>query len=353
MSELWVQPYATPLDEVAPTMVNALLECPRRVAFRRDKRTRQLSRPTTRTALGQVSHRLTELVLKGHAPARESRRAWLESEWDSAIANQAAALATAWPGRPVPAPNQWRGYVATRTRLLRRLENYECTSALGPAIGGGAPRSESPLPWVERKLADTEIGLCGTPDLVEERGGSVRVVDLKSGVHQSEVRESQRRQLLLYAHLVAKALDRAVAEVAIVDVGGRERAMGITAAQIEHAVATAVSAREAFNEAADNGSVPANPSSDACRFCIFKVVCRAYWDARQDDWETDLLVGTVTGLAPPNVATIAHDDKSVRVVLTSGERVKVGDQVAITGLARAGQDTYRLRWDGRIRSASG
>jgi len=329
--------------------VNAILECPQRVAFQRDPQTKDLSRPSTRTALGQVSHRITELVLKGYAPAPETRKAWLQEQWESAIADQAAALAKAWPGRPVPPPDRWPGYVATRTRLLRRLAIYTVASSPGAVVTSAKGSGQPQLPWVERKLIDDGLGLFGTPDLVEERRGVLRVVDLKSGVHQHEIQVGQRRQLLLYAHLVTNALDRAVGEVAVIDVRGQETVLPVTEEEIAQAVSAATVARKKFNESVALGEIPAQPSKDSCRFCPFKVVCAAYRDARQDDWGVVVLSGTVTDVPMPHIATITAGETSARLVLTGGVVLKVGDQVAVTGLEAAGIDTFRLRWDARIR----
>lgn len=346
-----MNPRGTPIAAVAPTTVNAILECPQRVAFQRDPQTRGLSRPSTRTALGQVSHRITELVLKGCAPAPEVRKAWLEEQWEFAIADQAAALAKAWPGRPIPPPERWPGYVATRTRLLRRLATYAVAGSPDAVKAGATGGGQPPLPWVERKLTDEGLGLYGTPDLVEERHGVLRVVDLKSGVHQHDIQESQRRQLLLYAHLVTKALGREVGEVAVIDVRGQETVLPIAEKEIAQAVSAAANARKEFNESVTVGEVPARPGRESCRFCPFKVVCVAYRDARQDDWGVEVLAGTVTDMLMPKIATITAGETSARLVLTGDEVLKVGDQVAVTGLEAAGKDTFRLRWDARIRIA--
>lgn len=348
MSGPWIEPTCASVTDLAPSTVNALVECPKRVAFQRDSRTRELSRPNTRTALGQAAHRLTELVLQGRAPEPSERRPWLEDAWDKAIAHEAEVLADAWKGRQVPSPARWPGYVATRTRLLRRLTAAVVatnpTPRASPAKGG-----QPPLPWVERKLVDDEIGLYGTPDLVEDRGGSVRVVDLKSGVHQHEVQPSQRRQLLLYAHLASKVLSRSVCRVAVVDVRGQETEFSVGPSEIEEQTAKVLEVRRNFNASLASGTgVEARPAADSCRFCPFKVVCRAYFDARQDDWSSDVAIGTVIGMPLPNVAIVADGDDEVRIILYETSSVRVGDQLAVSGLEPAGPRTLRMRWDSRV-----
>ena len=348
MSGPWIEPKCSPLTAVAPTTVNALIDCPKRVAFQRDDRTKELQRPSTRTALGRVAHRLTELVLRGHGPEPAERRTWLEEEWDRAVADEARTLAEAWAGRLVPPPKRWPGYVATRTRLIRRLTTAVVTTDPAAPHSSGPGGGQPPLPWVERKLSDGQIELYGTPDLVEDRSGSLWVVDLKSGVHQDALDVKQRRQLLLYAHLVAKVTGRPVKHAAIVDVRGQETTISVAADEISEQIELLLDSRDAFNNSLRSGAVEARPAKDTCRFCPFKVACRSYFEAWQEEWGSDVLVGTVTEFALPNVAVVSRGDSLTRLILDKAASVNIGDDVAVSGLEPAGPATVRMRWDGRI-----
>ena len=266
---------------ISPSALNAWETCGRKLAFQRDPATSALNKPSPRTALGVVAHGLTELAATSQPPAGMTRRAWLEQEWEQLLAQQVQKLATAWPGRRIPPAAQWDGLVATRVRILRKLsadpEPEMTTAAQAPAAGPG-------FPWIERRLEDPTTGVFGTPDRVDVRNGHLRVVDLKSGVHQAGIQHGQRRQLLLYAHLVDVACGQLPAVGVIEDVSGRETSFSIESVAVTHALHEAQRAVSTFNDAIASGEVPAQPEETACRFCPFRSVCWPYWtsDARSD-----------------------------------------------------------------------
>jgi len=349
---LWLDPACAPLGSLAPTTLNALVACPRRVAYQRDEHASDLVRPNTRIALGNISHRLTEAVLKGMAPDGVGRREWLEQQWDKAVAAEAVKLGTAWQGREIPAAKSWPGYVATRTRLLRRLEGLAPVAASSSPSHAGGSYGAPAFPWVERKLIDESTGLFGTPDLVEIAGGRLRVVDLKSGVHQHGMQESQHRQLLLYAHLVTVTTGLPVDEVVVVDVRGEETVLAVAAEEVRAAVQDVQARRDAFNMSLQMGTVEANPGKTNCRYCAFKVVCRPYWSAREEDWSSDVAAGGVVEMPWPNVATVTQDNLTVRVVFSHEVDVTVGDFLTVSGVDQAGHGTVRTRWDSLVRKVS-
>ena len=266
---------------ISPSALNAWETCGRKLAFQRDPATSALNKPGPRSALGVVAHGLTELAATSQPPAGMTRRAWLEQEWEQLLAQQVQKLATAWPGRRLPPVAQWDGLVATRVRSLRKLsaapEPEITTAAQAPAAGPG-------FPWIERRLEDPREGVFGTPDRVDLRNGHLRVVDLKSGVHQAGIQDGQRRQLLLYAHLVDVACGQLPAVGVIEDVSGRETSFSIESVAVTHALHEAQWAVSTFNDAIASGEVPAQPEETACRFCPFRIVCWPYWtsDARSD-----------------------------------------------------------------------
>lgn len=350
----WVDPPGRELGRIAPTTANALIECSRRVAYARDARTQGLARTKPQMAVGSVAHRLTELVLKGKAVDGEGRRAWLEDTWADLIGTEFDRLCQAWPGREVPRVVRWPGYIATRARLLRRLEKVEPAvvagrlprKAAGAGLGDGV---HAPLPWIERKLVDDSRMLYGTPDLVEMRESRLRVVDLKTGVHQGDVRPGQRRQLLLYAHLVNETLARDVDEAAVVDVRGRESVVGTGRHEVEGVVASVMEARDLFERGPDGRAPRAHPDPVGCSRCPFRVVCEPFWNARQPDWPGGGIDGPVTAVHPLGVADVGHGDSMQRLILADGVAVSVGDDIAAVDLDEAGPRSFRMRWDSAIR----
>jgi CRISPR/Cas system-associated exonuclease Cas4 (RecB family) len=337
-----------PIEMISPSALNAYEVCPRKLAYQRDPSTRGLSKPSPRTALGIVAHGLHEIAATKHPPAGQERRAWLEAEWERLLADQVQTVAKAWPGRPVPPVAQWDGLVATRVRTLRKLSatwDEEPAPAASAAVAAGPG-----FPWIERKLTDPDTGIFGTPDRVEVLNGQLRVVDLKSGVHQAGIQHSQRRQVLLYAHLVDVACGQLPTLGVIESAAGQETSFPIESVAVSTVVEEARRAISGFNDAVAVGDVPAHPDEAACRFCAFRTVCRPYWAS---DAESGCDVrGTV--VEAPDARSFKVDvgePEPVRIVTVPGcSPPAQGDEVAVVDLLPAGPDTMKMRWNSEIRT---
>ena len=345
----WASPALSPLLRVSPSALNTYERCPRKLAYQRDPATRGLSKPSPRTALGIVAHGLHEIAATEHPPAGQKRRAWLQAEWDRLLGEQAQKIAGAWPGRAVPPVAQWDALVATRVRTLRKLS---ATQDEEPSPRSTRTSPGHGFPWIERKLEDPATGIFGTPDRVELRDGQLRVVDLKSGVHQAGIQETQRRQLLLYAHLVDVACGRLPAVGVIESAAGGETSFPIESIAVSGAVRQAQQAIAGFNAAAASGEVHANPDAAECRFCAFRTVCLPYWDS---DAKSDRDVrGTVA--EKPDGRSFKVDvgaPELARIVTTSGcPAPTLGDEVAVLDLVPAGPGTMKMQWDSEIRLPS-
>lgn len=356
VTDLDVQPRPAVLEMVAPSQLNRLLECPRRLAYGRDVETRDWQRPSTRTALGVVAHGLVEAWESAPAPVDDAAHlTWLRATWDDLVHTQVERLQEAWPGRAVPAPTTWPGYAVTKVRLIRSLARRglpEGAAPDGPGPGQ-APGGVVPFPWVERKLQDAATGLFGTPDRVDEVAGRLRVVDLKSGVGQTAMTEAQKRQLLVYAWLVQCTSGRLPDDLVVLDARGHEEVSAVLPTEVAAVVKQAQDAVAAFNDQVARGSVPGKPAPDTCRWCEFRVVCGDYWSARGDgEWATNDAAGRVTEVRGEEVLlepAAAAGAIPSRLLLAGDDVPAAGDLVVATDLEVAGYDTARMRWSSRLR----
>lgn len=139
---------------------------------------------------------------------------------------------------------------------------------------------------VEIKLRDVNSGLFGRADRIQRQGSSVRVVDLKTGLHQGEATESQRRQLLLYALLTQRATGQWPDSVAVEDASGLQHVISLDIEEAESTLLEVESLVESFNQKIAEGSFvdDADPSAERCRWCAFRVVCKPYWDRLDSSW---------------------------------------------------------------------
>ncbi|WP_256837751.1 PD-(D/E)XK nuclease family protein [Ornithinimicrobium faecis] len=354
----WHQPEPAPLLRLSPTHANALLACQKQAAFRGDPSTADLSRPSTRTALGSAAHTLIECVLTGEVPPPEERRKWLESKWEAAIQDEALSLAQAWPDRVIPTTRTWPGLTATRRRLIKRLEQLSPVAPRAKDVNAPQNSDHIPaLPWVERWIEDPVTGLIGKPDLITEAQGRIQVVDHKTGVHQDGIREGQRRQLLIYAHLASVALGHLPDEAIVLDARGREEGFEINANEVEETVKAAVAALRDFEASRSAGSFTASPSPEICRYCPYRTVCLDYWTARDssetvDNWSANDLRGVAIPHQVDNVVTVASGEINVQVVLTAGVYLDKETELVATDLDRNGAHGARMRWNSLIRTAS-
>lgn len=352
-----VRPDPSEVDNISPSALNRLLECPKKLAYGRDARTKGWQRPTTRTALGIVAHGLTEAVARGDGSGNDGDHAgWLQATWEDLITQQVIQLQKAWPGRQVPPAHSWPGYAVTKVRLIRslarrvRVQDAPAQRPVGQSAGMAG--AQPPLPWVERRLEDAGSRLFGTPDRVEKVNGRLRVVDLKSGVGQGDVRDSQLRQLLVYAWLVKGNLGRLPDDVVVLDIKGQEKVMAVKAAAVDAVVTMTAAAVDRFNHSLLTATgAEGHPAPEICRWCEFRVVCGDYWAARTIDWPTaNDLAGVVFGITTPYVELRPLDGSGDRRLVLSGpEQPAMGDVVLAVDVEPAGFETSRVRWNSRVR----
>ena len=262
MSQLWPTPRPRNLTLLSPTMLNLLLKCGLRAAFELDDSFRHWRRLTPRSALGIVAHRLMADAYSGRFADQDQQRraALLEDRWDVLIHKQAAMMRAAWAPAEPPEPRNWPGYALIKVRVIRQLtgeHDPQRTSASAGLEGiSGAGAAMPSLPLVEHRMEDSATGIYGTPDRVERIAGRLRVVDLKSGLHQQGVTDEQRRQLLLYAHLVEVTLGQVPDDLVITDIRGHETYLPFDTSDSAEAVRVAQQTREAWNSAISSSARP-------------------------------------------------------------------------------------------------
>jgi len=182
----------------------------------------------------------------------------------------------------------------------------------------------------------------------------LRVVDLKAGVHQLEMTISQRRQLLLYAHLVFVNLGQEPDLLVIQDARGKEYLTDSPSSEVAASVDQATSTIGEFNSMVLDQRLLARPGAEQCTYCEFRAVCPDYWRIRQDDWHPLDALGVVTDI-DHDVATIkptSQGSSTTRMILCHGASVTQGDEIAALDLEPAGPASGRMRWDSRLRMAS-
>jgi len=126
----------------------------------------------------------------------------------------------------------------------------------------------------EHEIRDSDRGLYGIVDRVEERDGSLVLIDFKSIGQASpeQLLEKHRDQMLFYAGLVHHHFDEWPAvRISVPD--GTEIAVDYMTTEVTSVTTLAAKFREGWNL----GKVsPPKPSAESCQWCPFQVVCPEY-----------------------------------------------------------------------------
>ena len=353
------------IEWLDPTLINRLASCGYQAAFKRDERFNNLDRPNLQTSMGSVAHKVAEKVHSGELNDVDEAdlENVIEELWDGAIAEAVDGLTDAWaPARP-PSPEDWPEYHMKRSTAKIRL-HHDVKKFRQSRRPGGSGRA----PKIERLIKDTELKLKGKPDRVEFHGGSPVVVDLKTGIDQKEIQPKERRQLLLYAHLVAVKHGITPTTVVIETGGGKRYSEPVTDSDIKAAVEEAVGMKESFNALLGGSFEPlANPSADTCRYCSYRSVCDPYWESLQIDWRRSAqrprsdIRGDISGREETVGGTSLTVDvrspsdwpsPTCRVVPVIEEIPEDANQVSIVdAVATAGAESLRISWDTIVRFA--
>jgi CRISPR/Cas system-associated exonuclease Cas4 (RecB family) len=348
-------PTPTKCEMVSPTLANDLLACPYRVAWRLDTRYRYLRRPRPRSELGRVAHAVVEDIGKGlldSVKSPQQAEELVESSWDIHLNESVRRLVKEWAPSVPPNPEDWPGFYLTKIRVLRR--------ALRLLASHSQTHAKSHVSSIEKTLTDPDSGIHGRPDRVEELAEGTCVVDLKTGLTQTEPSANQRIQLLIYAYLVFKATGIWPSRIAIEDPSGRRWQEGIKTEDVTDLIARISEARVAFNRSSEVGKARevARPEPETCRWCSYKPVCEPYWVSLTTDWEHGSVAGAVLSFEGMGEKASLMSILAVSPVDTAGEEwtvtapsslpaenLQMGAEVAVTGAEVTEAARFlRARW---------
>lgn len=269
-------PHPLPIDRIAPTEFNAVDRCLWRVGFARDPVMAHLRRSSPAAALGNVVH----LVKRKFGDPRG-----FDALWDAAATDEHRKLVADWAPAVPPSPESWPGWSLARVRLRKAWLQF------GSRPGGRMPTTGSsglpPLPWRELRIEHPELPISGIPDLVEKTDGQLWVVDTKTGLRQADPSPEQRDQLLIYCGLVHANLGQMPVVAAIETARGERYSFNVDPDEVKHVLRRAVEALNFFNAEVVNGFTEnlASPASDTCGWCPYRIACRPFLRAYDEDWE--------------------------------------------------------------------
>lgn len=273
------QPEPNRIENFSPTLINDLETCGYKVAFDRDSKFKSTKISSTRLVVGQIVHETIKRVGKGEldnivdADLKDSIR----QLWDKVAEEKERELSQTWESTSVPARAKWREYSNLKINTVNSLHRTITTFRQSTSYGNKRPQ-------VEKYLKDPLIGLDGIPDRVEFRADGPHVVDIKSNNKDLTIKESWKRQTLLYAHLVAVNGSETPVAIAIESADGERITEKISSNQIQVALDEAIQRVEHFNDNLETSTELANPTRDNCQYCPYRPLCQPFWEAVHRDW---------------------------------------------------------------------
>ncbi len=349
----------------SPSSYNRLFACGLQAAFMADNELRhKFVKPNTFTSLGIVAHRITEMAWSNDFDSvndDEIERA-LFAAWDTELANQASVLARKWHPSVPPASRDWPFASVSRQRNVRRvageIRNFR-DRWRNQEGHPEAPRNFGPI--VEREICDVDINLCGTPDRVIFEGNDFTVFDLKTGSEITDISEPHRRQLLLYAHLVASATGCTPISIAIVTSSGDVIEEVISVNDVTVAIEQFLAYTHDFDNAAGDPTKIlglAKPGPETCKWCSFRAVCSAYWSKGQPIDGNSGSIGQIVAITSTNSMTmrqILPESGSNQLVGVSNIQtgdLRLDEVVSIMGGFQR-ESSLRGQWNTQIEVISG
>jgi CRISPR/Cas system-associated exonuclease Cas4 (RecB family) len=265
---------------LSASLYQRFLACPKSASFSVDPDAKNLSKPSTRAALGMVSHELIENSARIPQDwSLEQITEWFETNWEIFVEKQYGELVAKWSPNIVPKPQSWPGYFATRasakTLVVKNSALLPPKSTLSSAaIPENQAERRYSLPLIEKFLTSSELGIVGKPDFVFLENRKATIYDYKFGNNQEDL-EKHKIQMYFYQLLIESVVKIEVGRLAIVASANRVWEIISNRPEIEKLKSDIPRVIEALQ----SGKVAALPSTQNCKFCPFKAICEPFKNA--------------------------------------------------------------------------
>jgi hypothetical protein len=283
-------PILAPISRISPSIYSAARLCLARAAWlaQGDK---SAIPEHPRSLLGMAVHYVLEVAGRGRTESGERAQNPLDlarADFDAKLGElfaRAHPMLAAKFGSPDRLP-YYNLYKERAASLAAELAEQRNSREKRPEAGSSG--SSIPGPMRERAFSSNSGRLYGRVDLLnpEKR----EVVDYKTSKAPDDggIRETEARQLRLYAHLVrANGVDVAIGVILRSDRTRSEMAIGEEEARFE--AAEALAKLDEFNAKVGMPFLEAaTPSMESCAFCPCIPICSAFWDNATPLWAKEL-----------------------------------------------------------------
>lgn len=283
------------------------------------------------TAYHEVLEKIVEIDL-----SQESLDGTVERLWDQAIAAQQQRADAHALDRRFGPPTTWPGYHLAHASVQLRARELAAASASAVVSATGEPRPCRADTIREQEFTAFSGRLLGRPDVI--RTGEI--LDYKSGAiveHDSAtqtnvVKAAYVRQLRIYGYLVKQKLGWWPKRGVLLPLGGAGVEVELEPSECEREASEAVALLDVYNEKVRSAAAPeefASPSAVSCRWCGYKLVCPAFWQAASPHWSGQLDGAAVEGpiIGAPSVIH-SGAASAIAVDVQAGTEVRRQAQIA-------------------------
>lgn len=295
----------SPLGRTSPTLWAHMRLCGLRAALASTRNADRWVLHDPRAWLGSIFHAVVETAARPGATVAAA-----EVVWNREVARRVKAILLHPLDARFAVPDRWPSYYLVRQRALSSAGELASRGRLPGQAGRGSSAASKPTPALERLLEARGGRLVGRPD---HFNGST-VSDYKSAFPDpawsgaAEIVEGFRRQVRLYAAIIADALGSWPANGRVIAASGEVLAVSIDHAVCDAEADAAVSALDALNDALALPTAPktvAKPSAIACGSCPYLAICPVFWSSLGStslaDWRSAAAVEGVLERVDPGL----------------------------------------------------
>lgn len=272
-----------PLPRISPSMYLSLQQCPLKGIWTSFNKPLLLSSPYA--YLGTAIHQMLKLAFQG----RINNEQELSDAWDWEIKRlEKEMLANPIEKHLVPLEMCVFNFDVKRLLAFKMI----CPLFRDSQRKSGNSKS-SAEDWVQ--TPDGKV--VGRIDLVKGSGEGIEIIDYKTGSILEESspdkpKEEYLCQIKIYAALYHAMHSEWPVKLTLMGINLEHVSVDVDSKECSSLLKKAEKSLDDINKLIENGLNPedfAQPSPEACKFCLFRPSCNKYWESRQENrnWPAD------------------------------------------------------------------
>jgi CRISPR/Cas system-associated exonuclease Cas4 (RecB family) len=178
------------------------------------------------------------------------------------------------PFANIPKPHTWPKYQLIKGSCERKVVGFPKIKTGKERMRAESNIDSSAYSFHEKYFENSIIGFKGKPDLITKNSTGYTLIDYKTGIIDENRLNNATYQLHFYKVLAEIELNIKVTELQIDIINEDVIVIPISMPLIEDLKNSVRSALTSINE----GKIAAIVSKESCTYCVYKGVCKDFWD---------------------------------------------------------------------------